>query len=238
MNIALLMMGGSGVRFGADRPKQFVEINGKPLFSYILRGLNDEPLIDKIIIVVHADWVQFVEGWSRKIRADKVCDIVIGGESRSQSVRHGLKKAREFAHDLDVVLIHDATHPYVDHESMGELVNSVRKYGAATMAQRQYDTCYYIDANGMITQVIPRQYVVSGASPEGFLFGDIYRIYTEASETELDSMTSAGAIALTHGIRMKVCSLRTINLKITYPDDMKFLKQAPEYFLKTNIEEM
>ena len=230
MNICLLMMGGSGVRLGADRPKQFVELEGKPVFAHILEGLNAEPQIDRIIVAAHHEWLDFVEEWSLRIQADKVYGIVAGGATRSESVREGLKKASEIASEDDIILIHDATHPYVDHRGMVELVDAVRTYGAATMAQRQYDTCYHIDENDLITDVAPRQFVVSGASPEAFRFGDIFKIYMEASDEELDSMTSAGAIALAHGIKMKVCTLHTINLKITYPEDMEMLRHTAGFF--------
>lgn len=230
MNICLLMMGGSGIRFGADRPKQFITIKSKPIFAYILDGLNQSEHIDKIIVVAHGEWLDFVEEWKERINAYKVYKIISGGSTRSESVKNGLIAAAEIANDSDIVLIHDATHPYVDIKSMGEIVKAVKKYGAATMVQRQYDTCYCIDENDMITSVTPRQFVVSGASPEAFMFGDIYKIYINASRNELDLMTSAGAIALAHGIQMKVITLQTINLKITYPRDMEILEQIPEFF--------
>ena len=65
---------------------------------------------------------------------------------------------------------------------------------------------------------------MSGASPEAFRYGDLYRIYTQASKEELESMTSAGAIALHYGIPMKVVGANVINLKITYKKDMDTFK--------------
>ena len=230
MNICLLMMGGSGVRFGADRPKQFVEINNKPLFYYILEGLSSSECINRIVVVTHSDWIEYVHEWSSKIEVEKIYGIVPGGSTRSESVKNGLKKIQEIASAKDIVLIHDATHPYVDKVGMEELITAVKENGAATMVQRQYDTCYTIDEDDTIVKVTPRQFVVSGASPEGFLFKDIYNIYMNASEEEFNSMTSAGAIALAHGIKMKAITLHTLNLKITYPDDMKLFQTAPEFF--------
>lgn len=226
MNIALLMMGGSGTRFGADIPKQFVEIDGKPIFSYILNALDQSEEIEQIIVVSHKDWIPVVEEWKNKLSCSKVYSIVPGGNNRSGSVLNGLVKAKEIATDDSIVLIHDATHPYVDHKGMRELIQAVKEYGGATLGQRQYDTCYRIGDDDILKEVIPRQEIVSGASPEAFYFKDIYRIYIEASKEELDTMTCAGAIALAHGITMKVCPLNTLNLKITYPEDMRLLKET------------
>ena len=74
---------------------------------------------------------------------------------------------------------------------------------------------------------------MSGASPEAFRFGDIYRIYRDSTEEEFKRMTSAGAIALAHGIDMKVIQADIINLKITYKNDMKvFEKLVNTYFFE------
>ena len=238
MNICLLMMGGSGTRFGADRPKQFVEIKGKPIFSYILAGLNKAKVIDRIIVVVHADWVQYVQEWTTSLKADKVFAVIPGGNTRSESVRNGLLKAHEIASANDVVMMHDATHPYVDEQGIEELVAAVNEFGGATLGQRQFDTCYLVDSNDILTSVVPRQFVVSGASPEAFRFADIYKIYNNASKEELENMTSAGAIALAHGIKMKVCTLNTLNLKITYKRDMELLERLIDtYFFEENKNE-
>lgn len=232
-NIALLMMGGSGIRVGAPVPKQFIEINGKPIFLYILEGLEKLNCIDKIIIVVHKDWIEKTKTYAESISAKKVYAVTAGGDTRSASVLNGLKKAKEFANDEDVVMMFDTTHPYIDEKGTEELIEAVKEFGGATLGQRQYDTCYKIDENDMLVEVAPRQEFVSGASPEGFLFKIIYDIYTKSTEEELNKMTSAGAIALANNVKMKICTLNNINLKITYPQDVEIL----EHLIKYNFPE-
>lgn len=232
MNIMMLMMGGSGTRFGADIPKQYVLVRERPIFSYILEGYQNCDFIDKIVIVTHKDWVDYVEEWKDKLSADKVETITNGGGTRSESVLNGLRAMEPFAGPEDVILIHDATHPYVDVEGTKGVVEAVQKYGGATLGQCQYDTVYQMDAETrMLEKVVPRQKIVSGASPEAFLFKDIHAIYTESTQEELEAMTSAGAIALAHGIDMQVIPANVLNLKITYKNDMDvFLQMIDEYF--------
>ena len=232
MNIALLMMGGSGIRCGASVPKQFIEINNTPIYGYILKGLNSVKSIDKVIVVCHKDWIKTVEKYSIENNINKLHSVIAGGDTRSESVLNGLNKASEFAKPDDVVMMYDTTHPYIDEIGINELIEAVKEHGGATLGQRQYDTCYMIDENDMLTKVVPRQYIVSGASPEAFLFEKIYSIYKNAPKEELDKMTSAGAIALAHNIPMKICTLNTINLKITYPDDIEILKELINYNFK------
>lgn len=236
MNHILLMMGGTGTRFGADRPKQYTLIKERPLFSYILSRLDRYEKLDSVVIVTHADWYDYACEWSAKALKNITFHVVCGGENRSQSVRNGLKKLAEYAHEKDVVMIHDATHPYVDEKGMDGIIEAVNEYGGATLASRNYDTVYRINENGFLEKVEPRQFIVAGASPEAFRFGDIYKIYTESSDEELSTMTSAGAIALAHDIPMKAIDAGVLNLKITYAGDMDlFLALAENYFFPDDM---
>ena len=233
MNTVLLMMGGSGTRFGADKPKQYIEVGGRPIFSYILEGYNSLPDMDKIIIVSHADWIPYVEEISEGLKAHKVYRVVGGGDTRSESVKNGLKAAAEYSSPDDVILIHDATHPYVDAVGTREVIEGVKEFGGATLAQFNYDTVYRMDDDHILTNIEPRFNIVAGASPEAFTFGRIYDIYMNSPKEELEQMTSAGAIALAHGIKMKVVRANVLNLKITYADDMTlFRKLVDNYFFE------
>lgn len=225
MNHCLLMMCGVGSRFGADRPKQYVEVEGLPIFVYILRKLVATDCIDDVVVVSNEFWIDFVQTQIKEnIHTNKKIVVTAGGDTRSESVKNGLIALAEFSGRDDVVLIHDATHPYVDHDGTEKVIAAVKEYGGATLGACQYDTCYRMNSEQFIEEVIPRQYLVSGASPEAFKFGLIYDIYTNAEKEELDNMTSAGAIASAHNIRMKVVPSNVLNLKITYPDDMKLFK--------------
>lgn len=225
MNVFMLMMGGSGTRFGSSRPKQYTIIDEKPLFSYILRGADKVGAIDRVVIVSHQDWLDYVEEWTQKSLKNKPYSIVAGGENRSQSVRNGLRALDGLAGENDVVMIHDATHPYVDGEGITQIVQAVNEFGGATLASKNYDTVYRTNADGFLEKVEPREYIVAGASPEAFRYGDISRVYFGAADEELAKMTSAGAIALAYNIPMKVVPANVLNLKITYPGDMELFNQ-------------
>jgi len=238
INICILMMGGIGSRTGIKTPKQFVEIKERPIFSLILEGLEKSEAIDSIIIVSAEEYIDVAESWCEKLGCKKIYGIVSGGISRSQSVLNGLKKAGEIATDESIIMIHDTTHPYVDNQGMTELIEAVKEYGGATLGQRQYDTCYEIDPNDMLVKVIPRETIVSGASPEAFKFGLIYPIYMNASKDELDNMTSAGALAIKYNIPMKICTLNSLNLKLTFKEDLDLLTSAAgTYFFKEELND-
>ena len=232
MVYVLLMMGGSGVRLGANIPKQFIEVEGTPIFSYIVQSLEKMDEIDGIVIVVHKDWIEFVNNWrNASATLKKVAHIVPGGDTRSESVLNGLYALSGTANNDDIVLIHDSTHPYVDEDGTRAVIEGVKKYGGATLASFPYDTCYQMNENRVLTGVIPRTKLAIGASPEAFRFGQILSIYSNASREELNTMTSAGAIALAHNIDMVVVPANLLNLKITYQEDIElFEKLAHGYF--------
>lgn len=230
-SILLIMMGGSGTRMGSDIPKQYIEVSDRPIFYHIVRAYAEMEEVEAICIVSHNNWLPFV----RKSIADIPfhCEVIItaGGDTRSASVRNGLHAVEGIAEAEDVILIHDATHPYVDRQGTREVIRYAHELGGATLGAYQYDTCYQMDAEGMIQKVVPRQELVSGASPEAFRYGEINRIYFGSTEKELSQMTSAGAIALAHGIPMKVVPANVLNLKLTYPGDLELFKVlADTYF--------
>ena len=230
MNILLLMMGGKGTRFGADIPKQYISIYGKPVFSYIISKYLECPEVQGVVLVSHEDWIPFVKNQLAELSCSIPCHVVKGGETRSASVRNGLEEAIRLGSGNDIVLIHDATHPYVDKGHLKDIINAVKEYGGATLGGSQYDTMYQTTENDIVKEVIPRQQVFSGASPEAFRLNDLYFIYKNATKEELENMTSAGAIALAHGIPMKVIPTDLLNLKITHGPDMELFKMLKEYF--------
>ena len=227
----LLMMGGIGSRFGADTPKQFTMVEDKPLFTYIAEKLAKQNVVTGIVIVVNNAWLDYTKEWVAKLKIEKIVSIVSGGDTRSESVFNGLKSLKDIARDNDPVLMHDATHPYVDEEGTRKVAEMVAEYGSATLASLNYDTTYLMDDDNNIVKVIPRKNVIAGASPEGFRYKQIYDIYDQTPEEEMEKMTSVGAIALAHSIPMKVVPTPVLNLKITYPEDMKlFMKLYKNYF--------
>ena len=226
------MMGGSGTRFGAKIPKQFTDVAGKPLFSYIVEKYATLSCIHSIIIVCNNQWVDYTKEYTSSLHLGKPVRVVAGGSSRSESVRNGLACASEYANQDDVVLIHDATHPYVDEEGVARVIQATHECGGATLGACQYDTVYQINPQTQtIEDVIPRQTIVSGASPEAFRFGRIWEIYRNATIPELESYTSAGALARAYDIVMKVIPTDYINLKITYRQDMDaFMHLFHDYY--------
>ena len=112
MNIALILSGGTGLRLGADIPKQYIEVGGRPVISYCIETLSRHGQIDGIQIVADSAWQENITGW---LQTADLCKKFRGfsppGENRQLSIFHGLEDIKTYADDSGYVFIHDAARP-------------------------------------------------------------------------------------------------------------------------------
>src|SRR4030095_242190 len=109
MNVAIVVAGGKGVRFGGDRPKQFLEVYGSPIIIHTLRQFERCREIGSVIVVLPAEETAEVQSLIEKFALQKVAQVVAGGVTRAQSVKQGLLAID----DADVVAVHDGVRPLV-----------------------------------------------------------------------------------------------------------------------------
>ena len=229
-NYFLYMMGGIGSRFNADKPKQFLDVRGKPVYLRFLETVESFDLIDGVVIVCQKDWIYFVKKDIERLGLKKILSIVPGGSSRSLSVKNGLLCLKQFANNDDVVLIHDATHPFIDKKQTVKLVEEIQKKGAGSLANFVFDTAYIKGDDNRLAKNIDRRTLAIGASPEGFKFGLIYSIYVNSSDEYLSNMTSSGALMADNNVKMVFVETKYPSIKITYPIDLKVYESLLDFF--------
>lgn len=215
------MMGGNGIRFGADIPKQYIKVNGTPVFLYTLEKYMETGIVDKVVIVSNPEWIHYTEDAVKTVLAGKLIEIVPGGETRSHSVKNGLACCSKYLEMDDLVLIHDATNPFVIKDAVARAIEAAEKNGAATVGTNQHHTLYKRTLDGSVEDFIPKETVGSGYSPEVFKFGVINPHFENASDERLSVMTSAVALAIKDGVKVSFIQADFIDLKITYPNDLK-----------------
>ena len=96
MNAFMLMMGGSGTRFGSERPKQYTLIHGRPLFSYITERADRTDAVCRLAVVSHPDWLDYAREWCEKTVKRIPFTVTAGGDTRSASVLNGLRSLEPF----------------------------------------------------------------------------------------------------------------------------------------------
>ena len=132
-NIAVIFAGGSGKRMNTiSRPKQFLELNGKPVIIYTIELFDNHPDIDAICVVCIESWIPFLKKQLKKFEITKVVEIVSGGETGQDSIYNGLCAANRWSveHGDDaIVLIHDGVRPLITEQTITDNIEMVRNSG-------------------------------------------------------------------------------------------------------------
>lgn len=219
--IAILLAGGSGSRFGADRPKQFLEVNGCTVLEHSIRAFHGSPLIDEIVVITRADFVDEV----RQIASayPKVKHVRPGGKERY----HSTLSALEVCTDADdLLLIHDAVRPLVSEAIISRCIHALEEYEAIGVAMPSTDTIVRVDENDCIVETLPRVVLRNMQTPQGFR----QRVLRQAfdlglADPDFAPTDDCGVVRtyLPH-IPIKIVEGEATNIKITYPKDLEMIK--------------
>ena len=120
---ALIFAGGSGRRMNSgSKPKQFLELHGKPIIIYTLEHFEYHEEISDIIVVCIKEWIEELQGFLRRYGITKVSKIVPGGATGHDSIYNGLQAMKEEADFNEVVLIHDGVRPLINAELISQII--------------------------------------------------------------------------------------------------------------------
>ena len=218
-NIAIIFAGGTGTRMNTrTRPKQFLELHGKPILVYTLEVFNTHPEIDGIILVVLQDWIDYCKQLIDMYKLSKVKAVIPGGESALASQRNGLLKAEEIFGSDSIVLIHDGVRPLIDQETISKNIASVKKYGTSITVTSAIETITLTSGTEKIGQIIERSKVKLARAPQCFFLRDILEAHRLAAESGLTFIDSASMMQH-FGHDLYFVEGAPENIKITTPSD-------------------
>ena len=231
MNIALIFAGGSGVRMGAGVPKQFLEINGKPILIHTLQLFEDHHLIDKIYLSVLEEYIPYVRSLVEDFNIKKVDDIIAGGATAQDSIYNGLMRAGQSNPKDSVVLIHDGVRPFISYEVITKNISSVKKHGSAITSTLCYETVLKSKDGKAVDDVLVRKETYTAQAPQSFRLGDIIEAHDiirsrpEGYENMVDSCTIMKKI----GKDAHLIEGNRGNIKVTTPEDVYFFRALIQY---------
>lgn len=231
MNIAIIFAGGSGVRMGAGVPKQFLDINGKPILIHTLQLFEEHEEIDKIYLAMSRDYIRYTQQLVLDYRIDKIAAIVPGGETAQDSIYHALVKAREENDGDSVVLIHDGVRPFVEYSVISDNIAGVRKYGSAITATLCYETVLVSRDGEMVDELPLRKESYTAQAPQSFYLKDILEAHEtiRATETRYENMVDACTIYRTIGKQPHMVQGNRGNIKVTTPEDVYMFRALLQY---------
>jgi len=224
--VALVFAGGSGVRMGASVPKQFLDLNGKPVLAHTLALFERHPDVDEIVLVLHADYVSTAGAFAARHGIAKVAHVVAGGETAQDSIYNGLKKMAEVYPPDTVVLIHDGVRPYVGADVISANVRTVREKGNAVTYTPCYETIVLSEDGSSIDALPCRRESYTAQAPQGFRLGDILAAHERirARPEGYRDMVDQATICWTLGTRIHLVPGNRGNIKVTTPEDLLMLE--------------
>ena len=220
MNIAVIFAGGSGLRMHTkSRPKQFLELNGKPIIIYTLELFDNHPDIDGIVVACIESWIPFLEKMIRKFEINKVVKIVPGGKSGQASIYHGLCAAEEFAHDEDAtVLIHDGVRPLITEDTITDNIRKVEEYGSCITCIPATETFIVKEADGGL-EIPERANSLIARAPQSFHLKDILQAHRQAIKEGKHDFIDSCTMMSHYGYKLGTIIGPMENIKITTPTD-------------------
>lgn len=225
MNIAIIFAGGAGKRMNTVcRPKQFLELSGKPIIIYTIELFDNHPNIDGIVVVCIESWIPFLQKMLKKFEINKVIDIVSGGETGQKSIYNGLERAKVFCKHRNisdketVVLIHDGVRPLITEQTITDNIKTVNEKGNCITCVPATETFIVKQTDGSL-EIPTRDNSLIARAPQSFILSDIYETHTLAQKEGRNDFIDSCTMMSYYGFHMNTVLGPMENIKITTPTD-------------------
>lgn len=219
---ALIFAGGVGSRMNSKaKPKQFLEIHGKPVIIHTIEQFEFHPDIDSICVVIVKEWLEYAQMLIQKYNLRKVKWIVQGGKNALESQYNGLfaiQQSEVYAED-SIVLIHDGVRPLINSKLISDCIDSVREYGSAITVAPAIETIIRTDQADIITETVERSECQLARAPQCFLMKDILEAHAAVKEESRTEFIDSVSMMLYLGRKLHTVEGPTENIKVTNPSD-------------------
>ncbi len=215
MNTAIIVAAGSSKRLSHARPKQFVEILGRPLIGYTLERFETCPVIDEIILVLSDDGRDYFDSVEEQFGFSKLKKLVSGGATRARSVRNGFDAIDQAT--ADIVAVHDGARPLVSVDEITQTVSRAAQTGAACLVAAVTDTIKEIDGSHII-RTIDRDRLRRALTPQAFRYDLLRKAFAGVDLDE--SVTDECYLVEKLGVEISFVEGSSRNIKITHNEDI------------------
>ncbi len=214
MNSAIIVAAGSGTRFGGEKPKQFLEICGKPLLIHTLEKFENCAAIDEIVLILSESEIENFRVIYAKFNLKKLAKIIAGGKTRAESVRNGIAALDKTK--VKIVAVHDGARPLVSSEEITETIERARESGAVCLVGKVTDTIKQV-ADGKITATVDRENLRRALTPQTFRMEILQKAF--ASENFDAAATDECFLVEKAGFQIAYTEGSAKNIKITTRED-------------------
>ena len=233
-NYVILLAGGVGKRMDSKIPKQFLEVDGKPIIIYTLENFQRNPQIEKIVVVCIKEWINQLQDLIDKYAITKVAWITEGGKTGHDSIRNGVFFLKDKIESEDYILVHDAVRPIVPQKAIEELIRVAHENGNASSSIVCHPPIVYTDDYKSGIKDVDREHVMLTASPQAYKYSLALKCYEKAEEDNKHDFTFTSSLLIHYGERVFFATGTTCNIKITKKEDIALfgaLLKVPEELL-------
>lgn len=224
----LVLAGGMGTRMGnVEKPKQFMELGGKPIIIHTIEKFVVHPGMDEVLVLAPKAWVSYTQDIIRKYIPDSVNVIVLaGGETRNETIMNGIRYIEEKGclDEETIIVTHDSVRPFLTHRILEENIQAARTYGSCDTVIPATDTIVESTDNVKITDIPNRKFMYQGQTPQSFRAKQLKETYEALSAEEKEILTDACKIMVLKGEHVHLVQGEVFNIKITYPYDITVAK--------------
>lgn len=225
MNIGVIFAGGVGRRMNTKgKPKQFLEVHGKPIIVHTIDIFQNTEAIDAVVVVCVSDWLDYMNNLVERFNLTKVKAVVAGGETGQMSIFKGLEAAEQLATDDAVVLIHDGVRPLINEEVINANIQSVKETGSAVTSVRAKETVVLVNDSSKISEVVDRTRSFIAKAPQSFYLSDILSVERDAISKGITDAIDSSALMGMYNRELTIVEGPYENIKITTPDDFYMFK--------------
>ena len=228
MNIAVIFAGGVGARMGAEKPKQFIEIENKPIIIHTIEIFEKNNKIDKIVVSCLKDWIDYLQDLIDKYGITKVDAIVPGGETGQMSIFSGVEYAYKNYPNDSTVIIHDGVRPFIGDTLIDSCIESVNKYGSAVSCVPATETFLVTDGENKVTSIPERDKSLVAKAPQCFILKELYDVHIKAQKDGITSSIDSCTLMDYYKKPINVVYTDYDNIKITTPKDIALAESILE----------
>lgn len=215
MNSAVIVAAGTGSRLRAEKPKQFLEVAGKPLVIHTLKRFENCAAIDEIVLVLPVEEIEPFQKNIEKYNLKKLTTIIMGGITRAGSVFNGLQALN--SEKTEIVAVHDGARPLVSGEEISRTIEKAKETGAACLVAPVTDTIKEI-VDGKIIGTIDRSKLRRALTPQCFRLDILQKAFAQADLSE--AATDECFLVEKLGYEISAVEGSARNIKITHREDL------------------
>lgn len=225
MIFAAILAGGTGTRLGTDFPKQFFEINNKPLLAYCIEPFLKVDELDKILVSSPKQYIDKTKSLIDDYFNDDRLVVIEGGKTRNDTILNSIYYAIEEGADNESIMVtHDGARIFVSSDLIEDSIKYAKEFGAASAVIPATDVIFQSKKSGKLTKIPQRKFLFHAQTPQSFKINEFMDIYNDLSEDEIKLLDEAMMLFYLRDKEVSLFEGDSSNFKITRPFDITIAK--------------